>query len=153
MPLPMEPSSPGGGVSPVAPQVRGVLERRGAGLWAALVAAGTALLGLCLSTGCVYHMPIRQGNYLDPTVVAQVKPGMTHSQVRFLLGTPMVPDGFEDDRWDYDYYLDQGRLKNKQHAHVTVYFQGNAVTRVVSDVHGTPVTTVTRGGVKYPVPF
>lgn len=116
-------------------------------------ATGAALLGTALLSACVYHMPIRQGNYLDPAAVAQVRPGMTHSQVRFLLGTPMVPGGFDNSRWDYDYYLDQGRLRQHQHAHVTVYFSGNAVARVVSDVHSAPVTTVTRGGVKYPVPF
>ena len=64
-------------------------------------AAGAA----ALLAACVYRMPIRQGNYLDPTAVAQVKPGMTHSQVRYLLGTPMVPGGFDNARWDYDYYL------------------------------------------------
>ena len=26
---------------------------------------------------------------------------MTRSQVRFLLGTPMVPDAFDNSRWDY----------------------------------------------------
>ena len=41
-----------------------------------------AVLGPLFS-GCVYRMPIQQGNYLDPAVIAQVKPGMTHSQVRY----------------------------------------------------------------------
>ena len=30
---------------------------------------------------------------------------MTRSQVRYLLGTPMVPDLFDKDRWDYLYYF------------------------------------------------
>ena len=30
---------------------------------------------------------------------------MTRSQVRFLLGTPMVPDAFDDSRWDYYYFF------------------------------------------------
>lgn len=111
------------------------------------------LLAPALLAACVYRMPIRQGNYLDPTVVAQVRPGMTHSQVRFLLGTPMVPGGFDDARWDYDYYLDEGHLKRKQRAHVTVYFTKNVVARVTSDVRSAPVTTVTHGGIKYPVAF
>ncbi len=55
--------------------------------WRALAAAAAVLA----ASGCVYRMPIQQGNYLDPVVIAQVKPGMTHSQVRYLLGTPMVP--------------------------------------------------------------
>src|ERR1019366_1971380 len=48
------------------------------------------LASLCALSACVYRMPIQQGNYLDPAVIAQVKPGMTPSQVRYLLGTPMV---------------------------------------------------------------
>ncbi|HLK70799.1 MAG TPA: outer membrane protein assembly factor BamE [Steroidobacteraceae bacterium] len=112
----------------------------------------SALATLSLLTGCIYHMPVRQGNYLDPAVVTQVRPGMTHSQVRYLLGTPMVPGAFDNSRWDYDYYLNAG-LALKQRAHVTVYFQKDVVSQVVSDVKSAPVTTETRGGIKYPVPF
>ncbi len=53
---------------------------------------------------CVYRMPIQQGNFLDKNQVDQLEPGMTRSQVAFLLGTPMVPNGFDTDRWDYYYY-------------------------------------------------
>jgi outer membrane protein assembly factor BamE len=116
---------------------------------------GSALgaLTLALTAGCVYHMPVRQGNYLDPTAVTQVRPGMTHSQVRYLLGTPMVPGAFDNSRWDYDYYLNASGLSRTQHAHVTVYFQKDVVARVVSDVKKAPITTETHGGIKYPVPF
>ncbi len=65
---------------------------------------GAFVLAATLLGGCAYKMPIRQGNYLDPAIVAQVKPGMTRSQVRYLLGTPMVPGAFDTSRWDYDYY-------------------------------------------------
>ncbi len=144
-------------VSPLdRPASRHVPQRSRAGSWPARATGRTALLGVLGATllaACVYHMPIRQGNYLDPTAVAQVRPGMTHSQVRFLLGTPMVPGGFDNSRWDYDYYLDEGHIRREQRAHVTIFFSGNTVARVVSDVRSAPVTTVTRGGVKYPVPF
>jgi outer membrane protein assembly factor BamE len=70
--------------------------RRGA-LLASLLAAGL----LACASGCIYRMPIQQGNFLDPNQVAQVETGMTRSQVMFLLGTPMVPNGFNTDRWDY----------------------------------------------------
>jgi outer membrane protein assembly factor BamE len=96
-----------------------------------------ALLGVL--GGCVYRIPIQQGNYLDPAVIAQVKPGMTHSQVRFLLGTPMVPGGFDDSRWDYDYYLKMRRLKAPARGHATIYFANNLVARVDSDVKDLPV--------------
>src|SRR5579875_1695573 len=120
---------------------------------ALLCGSASAALTLALTAGCVYHMPVRQGNYLDPATVTQVRPGMTHSQVRYLLGTPMVPGAFDNSRWDYDYYLNAGGLSRNQRAHVTVYFHNDVVSRVVSDVKSAPITTETHGGVKYPVPF
>jgi outer membrane protein assembly factor BamE len=122
------------------------------GLRTLLCGSGLCALAL-LTSGCVYRMPIRQGNYLDPSTVTQVKPGMTHSQVRYLLGTPMVPSAFDDSRWDYDYYLDVSSLRRTQRSHVTVFFEKDVVSRVVSDVASTPITTITRGGVKYPVAY
>ena len=79
--------------------------------------------------GCVYRMPIQQGNYLDPAVIAQVKPGMTHSQVRYLLGTPMVPAPFNKDRWDYLYYFKKGRLRRPEERHLIVWFKEEKVDR------------------------
>ena len=90
-------------------------------------------------SGCIYRVPILQGNYLDPAAIAQVKVGMTHSQVRFVLGTPMVPGGFDDARWDYDYYLKMRRLQGPARGHATIYFADNAVTRIDSDVTQAPV--------------
>jgi outer membrane protein assembly factor BamE len=104
--------------------------RTAAGL---LIAAG--FLG---AVGCVYHMPIQQGNHLDATAIAQVKPGMTRAQVRYLLGTPMVPGGFQNDRWDYDYYLKLRRLQHPYRSHVVVYFRNDLVDHVDSDVKGNP---------------
>ena len=45
--------------------------------------------------GCIYRMNIQQGNYLEGKTVAQLQVGMTRSQVRYLLGSPMVPDIFD----------------------------------------------------------
>jgi outer membrane protein assembly factor BamE len=124
---------------------------RGAGLrrMGRLVLPGLAAL-LC---GCVYRMPILQGNYLDPEVIAQVKPGMTHSQVRYLLGTPMVPDAFDDTRWDYDYYFKTRRLETPQRGHVVVHFEKNLVARVDSDVQSAPFAPVSARGAHAPQPF
>ncbi len=63
-----------------------------------------AVLGIsiaALSSACVYRINIQQGNYLDQAAVNQIQEGMTRSQVRYLLGTPLVADPFEKDRWDY----------------------------------------------------
>lgn len=96
----------------------------------------TLLLAICLlaATACVYEMPIQQGNYLDATALVQVKKGMTRAQVRYLLGTPMVPGGFDNDRWDYDYYLKLRQLDSPRRARAAVYFQNDVVHHVDSDV-------------------
>jgi outer membrane protein assembly factor BamE len=111
-------------------------------LAAALVALG----------GCVYRMQIQQGNYLDPSVIAQVKPGMTHSQVRYLLGTPMVPGAFDNSRWDYDYYLKTRRLKGPARGHVSIFFTNNLVARVDSDVKSAPFADISSRGAQAPEP-
>lgn len=112
-----------------------------------VLAASAVVLG-----GCVYRMPIQQGNFLDPAVIAQVKPGMTHSQVRYLLGTPMVPGAFDNTRWDYDYYLKTKRLRDPGRGHVSIFFTDNLVARVDSDVKVAPFAELSIRGAQAPEP-
>ncbi len=90
-------------------------------------------LGLTLSvlgSACVYRINIQQGNYLDQAAVDQVKDGMTRSQVRYLLGTPLVADTFNKERWDYIYYLKKGRTLHVDSRRVTVFFDGDKVAKI-----------------------
>jgi len=83
-----------------------------------------------IASGCVYRINIQQGNFLDQAAVEQVKVGMTRSQVHYLLGTPMVADSFNKQRWDYIYYLKKGRTKHVDSRRVTVYFDGEKVAKL-----------------------
>src|SRR5689334_13012809 len=95
------------------------------------LALPTVLLAAALlSSGCVYKMNIQQGNYLVADSVSQLKEGMTRSQVRFLLGTPMVPDAFDESRWDYYYFFSSRRIKEPLKRRLTVYFQDDKVQRI-----------------------
>ncbi len=100
-----------------------------------LIFTRLAVLGLfaLLASGCVYRMDIQQGNYLEGKTVDQLQVGMTRSQVRYLLGTPMVPDLFDKDRWDYLYYFQHGRLRRPEQRHVVVYFKEDKVTNFERD--------------------
>ena len=94
--------------------------------------AGTcaaALLAIA-GSGCVYRQDIQQGNLLDREQVDQVEVGMTRSQVRFLLGTPMVIDSFDPNRWDYIYSLQRGHSRKVEKRHLVVWFDGDKVTRI-----------------------
>src|SRR4051794_36755042 len=46
-----------------------------------------------------YRPDIQQGNFVSEEMVAQLKPGMTPDQVRFVMGTPLLTDIFHSDRW------------------------------------------------------
>ncbi len=87
-----------------------------------------------LAAGCVYHMTVQQGNFLRKQDIEQLQVGMTRSQVRYLLGTPMVPPTFDIDRWDYLYYMKRGHFHRIERYLLTVYFQNDKVSRI--DNHG-----------------
>lgn len=97
-------------------------------------AAWMAVLLACLLTGCVFRVDVQQGNLLDDEKIEQVEVGMTRSQVRFLLGTPVVQDSFREDRWDYVYTLRRGRSREVERSWLIVHFDGDRVTRIEQDV-------------------
>src|SRR5262245_54515434 len=89
-----------------------------------LIAAG--LLGGCFLRP--HKIDVQQGNFLDPVAISKLKPGMTRSQVRFLLGTPLITDPFHPERWDY-MFIDRKGGKLKEERRLTLYFQGDKLTR------------------------
>jgi outer membrane protein assembly factor BamE len=93
-------------------------------------AIAAVMLAAVAATGCVYRMDIQQGNLLDADQVEQVEVGMTRSQVRFLLGTPMVIDSFDTERWDYVYSLRRGHSRKVERRHLVVWFEGDKVARI-----------------------
>jgi outer membrane protein assembly factor BamE len=103
------------------------------------LAARLALASLLLlAGGCLYRMPVQQGNVLNPEQVNQLEAGMTRSQVMFLLGTPMVPNGFNTDRWDYYYYVDAGRRFKPETKRLTVWFKDEKVDHLEGDAAPKP---------------
>lgn len=75
----------------------------------------------------VYRINIEQGNIINQELVDQLRPGMSRRQVRFILGTPLVEDPFNTDRWDYIYVVRNG-LDILDEALLTVHFEGDAYT-------------------------
>lgn len=81
----------------------------------------------------VYKIDIQQGNVVTQDMVSRLKPGMTRSQVRFILGTPLVADAFHPNRWDYAYRFQKaGKLIEQRH--VTVVFENDLLKRIEGDV-------------------
>ena len=80
-----------------------------------------------------YRIDVRQGNMVTQEMVAQLKPGLTKDQVRFILGTPLLPDVFHADRWDYVYRLRKGDGELQQRR-IVVFFTDGKLARVGGDV-------------------
>ena len=91
------------------------------------------ILCLALASGCVYRANISQGNLIKQKDLDQATLGMTKSQVRFLLGTPMIDDPFKRNRWDYVYYVTIGRNSAVQKRWVSILFQDDKVTEIRLD--------------------
>ena len=93
-------------------------------------------LFLSLLAGCSigpHRIDVQQGNALDQENVARLKTGLSRSQVRFLLGTPLVVDPFRTDRWDYVYvYYKAGKLAEKKR--ITLFFEGDTLARIEGDL-------------------
>ena len=80
-----------------------------------------------------HRIDVQQGNVIDQESVARLKPGLSRSQVRFLLGTPLVDDPFRTDRWDYVYrYYKAGKLTEQKR--ITLFFEGDTLTRIDGDL-------------------
>jgi outer membrane protein assembly factor BamE len=104
-------------------------------------------LSLLLVTACSWvpmipgitphKIDIQQGNVVTQDMVVKLKPGMSKSQVRFALGTPLVLDPFHSDRWDY-VYVQQKRGRVTEQRRIVVLFADDKLLRIEGDVVPAP---------------
>ena len=81
-----------------------------------------------------YRIEIQQGNYVTHEMVAQLKPGLTRDQVRFVLGTPLVSDIFHEERWDYVFMRQRANSSEIEYRRIAVFFDAGKLKRVEGDV-------------------
>lgn len=92
------------------------------------------LASALLVSGCsAYRIDVRQGNYVDQEMVAQLRKGMTRDQVRFALGSPLVVDMFRENRWDYVYRFTEG-WDDPQTRRLSLFFVDDKLDSVEGDV-------------------
>ena len=112
-----------------------------------------AILALLLS-GClsVYKVEVQQGNVVTQEMIDKLRPGMTPSQVRFVMGTPLITDPFHQDRWDYYYYLRRSNESAGESQRVTVVFKNDLLFAVQGDTRIKSGDPATRETAAKPVP-
>jgi outer membrane protein assembly factor BamE len=75
-----------------------------------------------------YRPDVQQGNFVSQEMMAQLREGMTHDQVKFLMGTPLLTDMFHADRWDYVFRLQKGNGEILT-SRVSIFFNDDRVAR------------------------
>jgi outer membrane protein assembly factor BamE len=80
-----------------------------------------------------YRIEIQQGNYITQEMVAQLSPGLTRDQVRFVLGTPLVSDIFHEERWDYVFMRQRANSRDIEYRRVAVFFEQGRLKRIEGD--------------------
>lgn len=108
-------------------------------LFVSSVLAGCSTLG-------VYKVDIPQGTPLTQAQAAQIQVGMSHQQVRFLLGTPTVTDPMNPLRWDYIYNYIPGtnakkaKISAASGQHLKIYFNNSGIVEKIEGLETIPVT-------------
>jgi len=69
----------------------------------------TLTLSLSACSSWVYRIDVPQGNYLEQKDIDKLQIGMTKDQVKFILGSPVLMDSFNNDTWHYAYIFKSGR--------------------------------------------
>lgn len=111
-------------------------------LLAVVLASATA------GCGIIYRQPIYQGNLLEKANVDQLAQGMSREQVVTLLGTPSVADPFHQSRWDYVASQRLGRTGRTDTKTLTLWFEGDALSRWEGDYFPEQDAQIARNAVK-----
>lgn len=106
-------------------RVRGVLF----GALAILMVAGLS--------GCkmprVHKITVQQGNVITQEMVDQLKPGMTRSQVAYIMGEPIFRNTFIENRWDYIYTISvPGYFESD--VRLSLFFEDDALSYFTGDL-------------------
>ncbi len=111
-----------------------------------LIIIATILTAACTFPNVVspYKLDIPQGNAITADQVARLKPGMTRSQVRFILGSPLLADPFHANRWDY-VFTDARNSQLLQKKTLTVFFENDNLARVEGDTFPAAKPVLTLG--------
>lgn len=93
------------------------------------------LCGTLLLTGCsswIYRIDIPQGNYLEQQSIDKLRVQMTREQVRYILGSPVAVNPFNDDKWHYVYMLDKSKSQTHR-SELVIHFEDDKVVNMTGD--------------------
>ena len=102
-------------------------------LGASLVGCGSLSGSVSRDTFKPFVPEVVQGNFVSNEQRQALRPGMARAQVREILGTPLIASLFHANRWDYAFSIQRQGVA-AQNFRLTVYFKGDVLEQVDSDV-------------------
>jgi len=108
------------------------MQRKAYLLLLCLVVGGCSFSDFRFGIPGVYRIDIPQGNIVNQEMVDQLQPGMSKRQVRFVMGTSLVIDTLEPDRWDYIQSIEK-RGQRRQQERISLYFENDVLVRISGD--------------------
>ena len=87
----------------------------------------------------VHKLTVQQGNVINQQMIDKLKPGMTRSQVAFIMGEPVVRNSFNNDRWDYVYSIELPGVYSTTQM-VSLYFVDEQLAYFTGDLVPSRVT-------------
>ena len=105
------------------------------------------LLGALFLSACSYITPhkieVQQGNLVTQESFARVKVGMNKTQVRAVLGTPLLQDVFHSNRWDYFFSHDKPGsfapfMRDREQRKLILVFENDQLAKIEGDVNSLP---------------
>lgn len=79
-----------------------------------------------------YKVEVVQGNFVSKEQVDALKPGMSRTQVREILGSPLLTSVFHADRWDYVFTIRRQGVDAQAHK-LAVFFKGDDLEKFEGD--------------------
>ena len=80
----------------------------------------------------VYTLEIQQGNIIDQSMIDQLRPNMNKRQVLYIMGSPMLDDVFDKNRWDY-LYSAQPSGEDRVQKQVSLFFENDQIVGIQGD--------------------
>lgn len=80
----------------------------------------------------VHKVTVQQGNVITQEMIDSLKPGMTRTQVAFVMGEPIVRNTFDRDRWDYIYTIEIPGIFEEE-KRISLHFEGDKLAYFTGD--------------------
>ena len=93
----------------------------------------------------VYTIDIQQGNIIEQSMVDQLKPNMNKRQVLYIMGSPMLNNVFQKNRWDY-LYSNQPSREDRVQKQLSLFFKNDQIVGMEGDFRPGAVPVVKTSG-------